>query len=299
VHSSPRVLIGLALFAEWIATGGNFLAFKIALESFPPVLMMSIRLLAAGVAMLLVARIFGARITPSLRRWQSMVVSGVLLLVIGQGGIVWGIQHLPAGTTAVFGSSAPLFVAIFSWWWLRKRLRPRQYIGIAVGFAGLAVLALFDQGQSRISMFGVWATLIGSASWALGSLYEHREHGTQHTLVNAAVQMFAAGVVLGALALVVGDVTRFDWNRVTLRATAALAYLAIVGLVTGFGAFIWLNRTTSPTLANSFQYVSPVIALIAGAGLLDESLTPTKLVAGAITLSGVFAIVTAQSRSAT
>jgi drug/metabolite transporter (DMT)-like permease len=287
-----RSLVGAALATTWITTGGNFLAFKWALTEIPPNALMFARLAVAGGLLLTVGLAAGARSRPTPRQLGAAAFSGVLLLALGQGGIVWGVRALPSGKTAVLAASAPIFVALFSWVVLRAPLRWQTGTGIVVGFAGLALMGAGGHGGA-VALGPALLVVGGSAFWAAGAIYAHRARLPDNILLSGGVQMLVAAGVFLVPAAGQGELSRIDpvaWRGSTL---AGFGYLALVGLALGYGAYAWLNQTVSPALANTFQYVSPVVALAAGAWLLSEPVGATDVAAATLTLAGVALMVSA------
>jgi drug/metabolite transporter (DMT)-like permease len=284
MSSGSRLALATAVITIWVTTGGNFLAFKGALQGFPPVLMMVLRLALAGGLLLVAAAVaISERPTPS--QVGRGAVAGLLLLVLGQGGIVWGVQSLPAGRTAVFASSAPVFLAVFSA--IRGQpLSRRALAGTGLGITGLTLLAVFSGGETS-SLSPIAIILTGSAAWALGSIYAAEARLPKSPLTSGAVQTIAAALVLLPVAWVSGDFSRISMSSLGWSPVLSLLYLALFGLAIGYSLFAWVDRTSGPVLANTFHYVSPVIAMLAGSALLGEELTPVDVTAAAIALGGV------------
>jgi drug/metabolite transporter (DMT)-like permease len=282
---SQRHLIGLAVVTTWVTTGGNFLAFKAALGSFPPLALMSVRLMLAAVVLVALA-LLRHEAKPTLKQIKNAAIAGVLLLVLGQGSIVWGIQDLPSGQTALFASSAPIFLAAFSFV-SGERLQGRDLIGIGLGVAGLVLMTFGESADESSNLPAVAIVLAGSAAWACGSMYAARADLPADSSASGAIQTLAATVVIAPLVPLRGELSQVSLDDVSAAAVVSVAYLGLIGLALGYGLFQWLDRVTSPVVANTFQYVSPVIALVAGAVVLRERLTVLDIGASVILLSSV------------
>ncbi len=300
----PAWAVPLALGLVWLTMGGNFLGFKVAVETVPPFLMISARLLLAAAILLPLALAFDGRLRPgsasvprrtpwpTARQARSAVVMAVLLLVIGQGSVVWGVQRLDAGTAAVLTSSIPLWVALLGFVWLRQRPSRRGLAGLGLGFVGLVVLSLAGGGAgARLDPFAVAAVLAGAASVAAGVLYGHDADMPENAALGTAIEMLAAGAVLLAVSLAAGETGGFHLGQVSGRSWTALAYLVVGGSLVGFGAFVWLTRAASAATASSFAYVGPVVALALSVPLLGEALGPIKLAAAGLALAGAALLV--------
>lgn len=189
-----RLAIGLALVRTWLSTGGNFIAFKFTLENLPPIWLMTARQFVAALVLLSIA-VARRLAMPSLAQLRNAMIAGFLLLVIGQGAIIWGVQFLPAGRTAVFVSSAPLFLALFSMW-SSNSVDRRIILGITLGTLGLALIVVFGQSQGDLRLGPIAIILVGSASWAAGSLYANKVDLPADAIVSGAVQTLSAGFIM-------------------------------------------------------------------------------------------------------
>jgi drug/metabolite transporter (DMT)-like permease len=188
---------------------------------------------------------------------------------------------------AVFGSAAPLFLALFAWGVFRQPLTGRQVAGVAIGFVGLALMGWTSANGADFRPIGAVLALAAAAAWGGGSLLAPRLTLPRDPVIGLSVQLAAAGLVLGAIVTVSGITAETDLARVPPSAWEALAFLVVASTLIGYAVFMALNAKVSPTLANTFNYAAPVIALCLSALLLHEPLTVVKLSAGAIALAGV------------
>jgi drug/metabolite transporter (DMT)-like permease len=277
--------VALAVGTTWLTTGGNFLAFKGALKGFPPILLTSVRLLLAALLLVLIA-LFRHKPRPSLRQVGHASIAGCLLLVLGQGAIIWGVQFLPAGQTALFASSAPMFLAIFS----KMRgdaLGRRGLIGIFLGICGLALLTMAGRGNEAFDLAAAGIVLCGSIAWACGSMYAAHSELPQDAITSGAIQTLAASLLVVPFAIGSGELAQLSPRSVAAGPVISVAYLGLVGLAWGYSVFGWLNSVASPVVANTFHYVSPVIAVVGSAIFLDEQMTALDVVAAVMLLGSV------------
>ena len=285
--SANRGLVALAVGYQWFYNGSNFLAFKLAGDALHPLMVAALRFSAAAVILIPFALLRWRRAPASLRQLGSAALVGVVMLVASQALAIWGTHFLPAGVAAVFGSSAPLFLALFAWGLLREPLTRRQTAGVSIGFLGLVLMGWSSAAGGDFKPIGVALALVASASWAAGSLLAPRLELPRDPVVGLTAQLVSAGLALGAIVTVSGIAVATDFARVPPPAWGALAFLIVASTLIGYAVFLALNAEVSPTLANTFNYAAPVIALCLSALLLHEPLTVPKLVAGAITLAGV------------
>jgi drug/metabolite transporter (DMT)-like permease len=283
------VKVWLALVTVYLVWGSTFIALAIVIRDLPPFLSMSVRHLVAGSALLLFALPRGDRAGDRIGRRQvgAAFVFGGLLFVTGHGLLAWSQQTVPAGVAALLVGTIPIWLALFDRVAFGKRLAVGAYVGIAVGFAGLAFL--FDPfGTGSVDRLGALVIVVSAMCWAIGSLYSRGAPLPQRPLVSAGLASLCGGVLLAIYALVSGEVGEAVW---TTSAVLGLAYLIVAGSFIGFTAYVWLLRAASISLVSTYAYVNPIVAVALGWLILDESITTQMLVAGAAVLVSVAIIV--------
>lgn len=291
VSRSASVLsIALALAAVYLVWGSTYLAIRFALEGgYPPLLMAGARFVVAGGLMYAALRLRGVP-APTRAQWPTLVAMGVLLLGLGNGMVCIAEQSVSSGLAAVAVASAPIWIALFS---AMRGDRPSkiEWAGLAVGFVG--VLWLNAGSSLTATPAGLVALLIAPLAWAFGSVWS-RGRDLPSPFMAAAAQMLAGGVIILAAGLLVGE--RFQaWP--TLKGTLSLAYLTSFGSIIGFTAYVWLLHNVRPTLAGSYAYVNPAIAVLLGAWLASERFHVNDLGAMAVILLAVVAITLGRARA--
>jgi drug/metabolite transporter (DMT)-like permease len=225
-------------------------------------------------------------------QWKDATILGALLMVGGQGILTWGAQYLPSGITGLLNSTVPLWVAILSLLVFRKHLTKLTVLGLCAGFGGLMLLVAPSLSTGELSPIGTAALIISSVLWALGSLYSTRSKLPVSILASSGMIMITGGLMLTAISFTLGEYRGVELSDISGQSLIALVYLIIIITVVGFTDFYWLLRVTTPSLANTFAYVSPVIAVILGWALLHESITALTIVAMIVILVGVALMVT-------
>lgn len=270
-----------ALFALYIIWGSTYFVIRIGVESWPPLMMAGVRFLAAGILLMAFLLLRGHKLPP-LRPLLNAALIGLLLLAVGNGMVtVAEHQNVPSGIAAVVVATVPLFTLCFS------RLfgintRKLEWVGIAIGLAG--IIMLNSGGNLSGNPWGAILILIGSISWAFGSVY-----GSRITLpvgmMAGAIEMLAAGVVLMIASMIAGEkLTALP----SLSGFLAVGYLALFGSIIAINAYMYLIRNVSPALATSYAYVNPVVAVLLGTGLGGETLSKIEWLALGVI---VFAVV--------
>ena len=251
------------------------------MESWPPLMMAGVRFLAAGILLLAFLLLRGHKLPP-LRPLLNAALIGLLLLAVGNGMVtVAEHQNVPSGIAAVVVATVPLFTLCFSRLFGIKT-RKLEWVGIAIGLAG--IIMLNSCGNLSGNPWGAILILIGSISWAFGSVY-----GSRITLpvgmMAGAIEMLAAGVVLMIASMIAGEkLTALP----SLSGFLAVGYLALFGSIIAINAYMYLIRNVSPALATSYAYVNPVVAVLLGTGLGGETLSKIEWLALGVI---VFAVV--------
>jgi len=285
-----RWLVPLALVALYFVWGSTYFAIRVGLESWPPFLMASVRFLCAGAVLYAFLRWRGVA-APSRIQWLNSAATGTLLLGLGNGLVCFAEQTVTSGLAAVTVASMPLFAALFGGLY-GQWPAGREWLGLAVGFAGVVLLNL--GGSVGGTPLGALALLAAAASWAFGSVWSRRRN-MPPAAMNTAAQMLTGGVVLLAFSLLAGE----HWpSAPSLSANLAILYLALAGSLVGFSAYLFLLNTVRPALATSYAYVNPPVAVLVGALLGGELVHALDVVAMAVILAGVALIALGRTRRA-
>lgn len=288
VLKSLRWQIAFALFAVYVIWGSTYVAMAIGVRHFPPYLMGGMRYTAAGLAIFLVLLLRGER-WPDRRVWAAALLTGILLLTVGNGAVNQAITHVSSGLAALVIASSSLFAAFFARFW-GDPVSPREWLGIAIGFAGVALLAAGT--ELRADFFALGLLVGASASWALGSIWSRHLPQASSTWMASATQLLCGGAGMLVISLLRGEQMP---AAVPAEGWLALAYLAVFGAVIAFSAYAFLLKNTRPALATSTAYVNPVIAVALGALLLAEPVTGAELLAMLLVLAGVVLVSTGRS----
>ncbi|EKY3233451.1 drug/metabolite exporter YedA [Cronobacter malonaticus] len=272
-----------ALFALYIIWGSTYFAIAVGVKSWPPFMMAGVRFLCAGVLLLTYLLATGHKL-PARRQMLNAALIGVLLLAVGNGFVTLAEhQHVPSGIAAVMVATVPLFALIFSRFF-GIQTRKLEWLGVAIGLAGIVLLN--SGGNLNGNPWGALLILIGSLSWAFGSVYGSRIE-LPTGMMAGAIEMLAAGLVLMAASLLTGE-------RMTvmpdLSGFLAVGYLALFGSVIAINAYMYLIRNVSPAVATSYAYVNPVVAVLLGTGFGGESLSQIEWIALGVIIVAVLLV---------
>ena len=273
-------LLWLCLAATWMVWGSTYLAIKYALISFPPFLQMGSRFLLAGALLALWMRWRGAP-WPSLAQWRNAFVVGALMLGGGMGGTANAEVSIGSGLVVAFIAVIPLLIALMNLIW---GVRPSRLeaAGIALGLVG--VLMLTQGSGFRSSPEGLIAICIACVCWSLGSVLSQRSLPLAPGAMGFASEMLCGGLVLMGLAAMSGETMSWPLQP---EAVAAWIYLVVFGSLIAFNAYMVLLAKAPAALAASYTFVNPVIAMLLGVWIANETVTRFEWYAVAVVLAGV------------
>jgi drug/metabolite transporter (DMT)-like permease len=284
-----RSRVWVALAAVYLIWGSTYLAIHYAIETLPPLLMAGVRFLIAGTILYGWARWRGAA-RPTLRHWRSTAVVGALLLLGGNGGVVWAQKTVPSGLAALMVAIVPLWMVGISA--LRKggeRPGLRTWLGIGLGLCGVVILFGGGLAADRGYLLGGLLLLGASLAWSFGSIWSKTAALPESPLLATGMEMLCGGALLFVAGLLAKE-SGFDWQQVSAKSLWATAYLIVFGSLIGFTAYIWLLRSTTAALASTYAFVNPVVAVFLGWLLAGEAVTPRTLLAAAVIVTGVVVI---------
>jgi drug/metabolite transporter (DMT)-like permease len=297
-QAGSSTLILVAFAAVYLIWGSTYLAIRVGVESFPPLLLAGSRHLVFGLVFYPFLR-WQTGIRPTLAHWRTATFTGFLLLFVGNGGVCVAEQTVPSGVTALLVATVSLWMVLVDW--LRPGgVRPaaRVLLGLLLGFAGLALLVGPKDlgGSARINPVGVAILIVASFAWACGSLYSKHGEMPSSPLLGAAMQSLAGGVTLWIAGVVSGETRTLHLAAVSTRSWIALAYLIFFGSMMGFTAYIYILKHSTATRVSTYAFVNPVVALFLGWLLLGESITLRTILAAAVILAAVLLVITAPHR---
>jgi drug/metabolite transporter (DMT)-like permease len=223
---------------------------------------------------------------------------GFLMLVLGNGGVVWAEMYVPSGLAAVVIASSPFWMAgVEALQPDGERVTWNTAIGLLVGFSGIVLLIwpeLMQGGAAgRGFLYGMIALQIACLGWSIGSSYSKR-HGRHENVFSAtAAQMLAGGLMMLTL-----GTARGEWGALSFstRSAAAFVYLSTIGAIGGFVAYTYALRHLPVSLVSLYAYINPVIAVALGVALLGEPFTSRMALAAALVFGGVAIVRRGQTR---
>ncbi len=274
---------GWILFAVMaVVWGMPYLFIKEAVDSYSPAAVVAGRTLIGGLVLLPFAIRSGA-LKAAWRLWPWVLLFGV----IEMAGPFLLLSHaetrLPSGLTGLLVATVPLFGTLIA---LlrgdRSTLSPLRLGGLLVGFAGVAVVVagpgLFPHDAGSVVAIG--EVLLTALMYAIAPFIIAAKLSHVPSLGTITLALFAIGLAYLPPALLIPAETP------TVRATVSLVLLGVICTALAFVAFFALIRQVGPVRAPLFTYVNPIVAIVLGAALLAEPVTPGLLIGFPIVLIG-------------
>ena len=276
--------------AAWVAVcliwGTTYLGIRVSIETMPPFLMTGLRWTLAGVLFTLALRV--RRVTlPPMSAWPAVAMMAFLIILIGNGGVVWAEQYVTSGLTAVLIASSPFWMTGIEMLIGGERLTARTVVGLSVGFAGILLLVWPELGggaQGTRFVAGVIAIQIACAGWAAGSSWSRRHARADNVFSVTALQMLLGGVMTLALATAAGEWSKLHFSP---RSTVAFLYLATIGSIGGYAAYAYALKHLPVAFVSLYAYINPIIAVVLGVAILGEPFDARMMAAAAFVLAGV------------
>lgn len=287
-----KTKIWIALIALYIVWGSTYLAIRFAVETIPPFMHAAMRFLISGLILVLWRRAAGDEM-PTRVQWKSVAIIGTLLLLGGNGLVSFAEQRIASGVAALIVGTTPLWLVLI------EALRPNgvkptwlSIVGLIVGFGGIYLLVGPSEltGGLQFDTLGTIAVLVASFLWASGSIYSRSADIPKSALMTTGAEMLAGSVPLFVVSLALGEWSGFNVAQVSTESWLGLIYLITFGSMVGFVAYIWLLQNAPISLVATYAYVNPLVAVLLGAWLASEPITPRTLAAAGIIIGAVIFI---------
>lgn len=290
----PLGLIIAAFATIYFVFGSTYLAIRLAIDTLPPFLMAGIRFLIAGGLLYGWARLRGAK-RPALSHWKQATVIGTLLLVTGNGAVVFAQQTVPTGVSSLVIALVPVWMVLFDWMSAGRPARPGLVLtGLFLGLGGVAVLLgpAMNLQSAGLDPLGSLVLLGASLSWAAVSISARYFPVPDSLSLAAAMQMLIGGAILKFGGLLAGEASQVNLGAVSGVSLVAMGYLVVIGSLLGYSAYTWLLKTVSVASVSSYAFVNPVVAVFLGGVFAGEPLTPNVVFGAMAIISGVALLVT-------
>ncbi|MNS66742.1 putative inner membrane transporter YedA [compost metagenome] len=295
-YEPSKALVIAAFAAIYIIWGSTYLGIMVAIQSIPPMLMGGLRFLVAGL-LLLSWCIYKKEKSPPRSTIIKSGITGLILLLWGNGAVIWAEQYIPSNITAIVVAGAPLWMTLLDKReWKNSFTNMAIVAGLLVGFAGVILLVSSGGKEAHFSLsdpkqfMGLLVLLSGSIAWVAGSLFTKYSPTEGSTLMKVSIQMLVASVAFLLVAFSRGEFHTYDWSQTTTKSWVALGYLITFGSLIGYLSYVWLLSVKTPAQVGTYAYVNPSVAVLLGWLIIDEPITMIQIFALVIILFGVMLV---------
>lgn len=298
----PSPFASLLLIAPFFLWGTAMVAMKGVIPNTTPLFMAGVRLVPAGILLLVAAMLMGR---PQPKGWAAWLWISLFAIIDGalfQGFLAEGLVRTGAGLGSVMIDSQPLVVAILSGLLFGEIIGIWGGIGLGIGVLGIGLIGLPNewiisiwQGNSIPVAFswqqlfenGEWLMLLASLSMAVGTVMIRFVTRHADPVIATAWHMILGGLPLFALS---GITESQQWVNIDLYGWMALAYSTIFGSAIAYGLFFYFASSGNLTSLSSLTFLTPVFALLFGNLLLSETLNPLQWFGVSLTFVSIYLI---------
>lgn len=291
LHKS-QTLILIAFIFIYVIWGSTYLFNKIIVSEVAPFFIGAIRFISAGILIMIIAKLLKLKLHITKKQFLNCFIAGFLFLVYGNGVFVWALKFVDSGFAALLASTQPLFVLLLMRLVDRKPMQKKSIFGVSLGLLGMYLLvSQQDITSSEGSVLGIFMIFTCVLSWSYGSVFVSKADLPQNFFVSTGYQMLIAGTMLLLGSLIFNEIwiSPLSWSS---EAQGSMLFLILFGGIIAFTSFNYLLKMVSTEKVATSAYVNPIIAMLLGWYVLDESLTLQSVIASIILLSGVYFITT-------
>ena len=286
MHSRPPASAYAAAVGMTVAFGLSFVATKYALRGFEPLLLALLRFSLAGGILWVVWRLLRGPERIARGELARLALLGFVSLTVYFSFENLGIARTSASEAAILIGAIPLFVVILNTFTLRERSTARQWVGIALSFAGIAALVLLGGGAGGGSLTGNLLVLVASLSAGVYSILARRLLVSRPALFVTTFQNLFGALFMLPLAL--AEAALVGVRHPTPRATGGLLFLTVVCSITAYLLLNYAFRFIPASKVAVFINLTPIVAVAGAYALLGERFTPGQAVAAVVVVAGVW-----------
>ncbi|MFC4402607.1 DMT family transporter [Gracilibacillus xinjiangensis] len=263
--------------------GSSFAIGKIGLNYISPLMLVGIRFTLAGLLMGIMVQLFKRNHPSNIREWARIMLIGLFQTTGVMGLIFISMRTITAGETSILTFTNPLLVVIFGTLFLGKRYHWTQWLGVAIGFAGVFITL---GANLDVQQIGTILGFLSAVSWAIATLLMNRWGAALDVWVVTAYQMLTGGLLL------LLSSAFFEEVKITITASSILIvlWLAIMASIVQFAIWFFLLQKENPGKVSSFLFLAPLFGVLFGWLLLDEKLYISTFIGGSIILVGIYLV---------
>lgn len=283
---SERTKIWAGFAVTSFVWGSTWMAIKIGLTSVPPLFAAGVRFLIAATVLWVIIKL-KAIVVPRDRNTMLLYATlAVLSYSVPFGLVYWGTQFIPSGLSSILFAAYPFWVAIFSQLMLPgEQLNVAKVAGIVLGFTGIVIIFSGDVHWGAVTGFlGMIAVLSTTVMQGFCTILLKKYGQPISPFVINHVGMLLGGALLLVASFAGEDHGAIVWDA---AAIGSILYLSLVGSVLAFVSYHWLLKRIEAVYLSLIAFINPIVAVILGAIVLRETLTPSVFLGATFVLSGI------------
>jgi len=248
--------------------GSTYLAIKVGVKDSPPLLFASIRFIVAGSILLVYGKLRGYNF-PNITNFFKFGIVGLLLLLGGNGFVMYAETTVDSGISSLIISTVPIFIFLIEVILLKKTTVTKWTIfGLSLGFVGIYILVNPNNILSVDFIGGVYL-ILASLLWSIGSVYSKTIKSNSKMQMNVGVQMLIGGLGQLFVGLLLNEQSTLSFTQ---NSILALLYLIFVGSIIGYSSYIYVLSKWPATKVSTYAYINPIVAIVLGNIFLNEKI---------------------------
>ena len=290
-----QIKVILAFGAIYIVWGSSFYGNLLALKSFPPFLLSTLRFLIGGVAILGIC-VLRKEPFPTLYEIKRNTLYGIVIFMGAVVTVAWAQQFVSSSLASVIITTPFWFVVLDRREWGFYFSNKWIIAGLVTGLIGVIMLlgnrqSLVKTGigttDETMQLIGILTIIAGSFCWVSASLHIKYNPLRSSNYVNTCIQLLSAGLICITISLIRQEPQNLIWDNIKTESVVAVLYLAIISSLITFMAFMWLIKIKPAAVVSTYSYVNPVVGVLLGWTFAGEHISSLQIVALFIILSGV------------
>ena len=287
---APNKKAYFSLAAISLVWGTTWVVSKIGIQGIPGLQLSYIRQFSAGLLFLIFFKLKGEP-WPTLNQFKWLFILSLFMIVFSNGVSTWSLKYISSGLGALIGTLFPLCVVVIEMIWFKHSLNNKiTIVGMIIGFAGLLLVFYVNafHHQPEGYVLGVIMAFLATLSWSIGVILVARKQLHMNPYNAMGWQMFLGSfpIMLAAMA----THNHIPFIEVPMKTWLSITYLIFFGSIAAFAGMIYTVKHLPAAIASLYAYFNPIVALLIGAAILHEKLTPSIIIGSLITLSGVYIV---------
>lgn len=279
----------IALISVCLIWGTTYLVNKLGVSAMPPFFFIGVRQFVAGILIIFFLFATGKLALPDRSFLFTQSILGLLMISVGNGVGILGLQYIDSGISAIMSSTSPLLIALLYASISSTKISSVSWTGLILGTLGILIICLttfhFETGNK--SWLGFLCTSGSVIAWSVGSVYSKIRNDMYNPLEASGYQLLLGSIPILLSSFITEDPLHYTYN---LTHFAIWTYVIVFGSIIAYSCYIYCLEHLPVSMAGLHTYVNPIIALFLGSLFLNEKMTFSMLIGSVITLIGVYLV---------